>query len=170
MTSQNDFARRPAMLHGHHEVISRKQHDLATVDLCSLIVIAERLEHDEQALVVDVELGALVGVNGVLDREGVRGEVEGEVVELIERRFMQAEPDEAVRNAPRFGDGLRHINRLPLSVRVEGTVDDHLLLLATRRPDAVHAGRIWSARGRIAGCESAGAYRYNGRPAGAMPP
>ena len=84
------------MLHGHHEVISRKQHDLATVELCSLIVIAERLEHDEQALVVDVELGALVGVNGVLDREGVRGEVESEVVELIERRFMQAEPDEAV--------------------------------------------------------------------------
>jgi hypothetical protein len=31
----------------------------------------------------------------------VRGEVESEVVELIERRFMQAEPDEAVRNAPR---------------------------------------------------------------------
>jgi hypothetical protein len=60
------------MLHGHHQVISREKHNLATVDLCSLIVIAGRLEHDEQALVVDVELGALVGVNGVLDREGVR--------------------------------------------------------------------------------------------------
>ena len=83
------------------------------------LVEVQRLEHDEQALVVDVELGALVGVDRVLDGQRVRGEVEREVVELVVGRLVQAEPDEAARHAAGLPDRLGHSDRLPLAVGVQ---------------------------------------------------
>ena len=113
------------VLHGHHEVLPGEQHDLPADQLGPRLVEVQRLEHHEQALVVDVELGPLVGVHRVLDRERVRGEIQREVVELVVGRLVQPEPDEAARHAAGLPDGLGHADRLPPTVGVEGAVHEH---------------------------------------------
>ena len=55
----------------------------------------------------------------------MRGEVEGEVVELVMGRLVHPEPDEALGLTPGPGDRLTEVHRLAPAVRVEGAVDDH---------------------------------------------
>ena len=60
---------------GDDEVAADEHVDLAGLDRVLLVDVPERLEHEEQRVAVVLELGALVGVAGVLD--GQRVQVEG---------------------------------------------------------------------------------------------
>jgi hypothetical protein len=112
-----------AVLDGDHEVLPGEQHDLAGDQLGPGLVVVQRLEHDEEAFVVDVKFGALVGVDRVLDRERVRSEVEREVVELVVGRLAQPEPDEAARCAAalRMASAIPTGSRVPLEYRAQST-------------------------------------------------
>src|SRR4051794_36576401 len=125
-TAANRFEDRvAAVLNRDHEVLPGEQHDLAGDQLGPGLVVVQRLEHDEQAFVVNVEFGPLVGVDRVLDRQWVRREVQREVVELVVGRLVQPEPSEAARHATGLPDCLGHADRLPLTVGVERAVDKH---------------------------------------------
>jgi hypothetical protein len=140
-----------AVLDRDHEVLPGEQHDLAGDQLGLGLVVVQRLEHDEHAFVVDVELGALVGVDRVLDRERVRGEVEREVVELVVGRFVQPEPREAARHAAGLPDGLGHADRLPLAVGVERAVDEHAHSVVRERFRREVSGRDLRAAHSLSG-------------------
>ena len=62
---------------GDHEAFIDEEQDLAQLDDLDRIDVAGGLEHDEEGVVVDVELGPLVGVDGVLDRQLVEIELLG---------------------------------------------------------------------------------------------
>jgi hypothetical protein len=57
--------------------------------------VADGLEHHEQGVVVAFQLGPLVGVHGVLDREFVQSERGGDALDLLAVRLVQADPDES---------------------------------------------------------------------------
>jgi hypothetical protein len=64
-------------------------------------VVLERLEHREDGVAVQLQLGPLVGVDGVVDGERVQLQLVDDEVELLVRGFEQADPQEAV--AARLG-------------------------------------------------------------------
>ena len=65
-----------AVADGDHEALAEEDHDLADLDELVAVDVARGLEHDEQRVAaVDLELGALVGVDGVLDGQRVQLEV-----------------------------------------------------------------------------------------------
>ena len=97
------------MAHGHHEVPTGEDHQLAGLD--DLVGrgrrrvghVADRLEHREQHVVaaarrpgVALDLRALVGVHGVLDGEGVQPEGLGDVGDLLGVGLVEPDPDEAL--------------------------------------------------------------------------
>jgi hypothetical protein len=69
---------------------NRRDDDLLGLD------VAGRLQHREHGVVVDLELGALVGLDGVLDGELVEVELAPDRVELGLVGLVQADPDEGV--------------------------------------------------------------------------
>ncbi|GHD61566.1 hypothetical protein GCM10010317_055520 [Streptomyces mirabilis] len=82
--------------------------------------------HDEEeGVVVAFQLGALVGVEGVLDGQGVQAEGARDGLELVLGGFVQADPDEAVPSG--VAGGHRPVEgeeaRSALAVFVEGAVD-----------------------------------------------
>jgi hypothetical protein len=95
-----------------------EQHYLAADELGPGLVEVQSLQDDEEAFVVDVELGALVGVDRVFDRERVRGEVQCEVVELVVRGLVQPQPGKAAGQAPGLADRLRDADGLPVTLGV----------------------------------------------------
>ena len=111
-----------------------EHHDLVDLDDLFGVDVAGRLEHDEQAVAVALELRPLVGVDGVLDGEGVEVEGPGDVVELVRRRLVQTDPDEAAA-APADAQGVLQGDgtRPPLAVLVDGAVDDHTPCVPQRR-------------------------------------
>ncbi len=56
----------------------------------------ERVQHDEQRIVVFLDLRPLVALVRVLDRERMEAELLGHLVDLVLRRLEQRDPDEAV--------------------------------------------------------------------------
>ena len=67
-----------AVADGDHEALAEEDHDLADLDELVAVDVARGLEHDEERVAaVDLELGALVGVDGVLDGQRVQLEVLG---------------------------------------------------------------------------------------------
>ena len=69
---------RLAVTHGQHEVGPDEDVHLAELDLFDLVDVARRTQHDEQDVVVPLDLRALVGDDRVLDRELVQPELFGE--------------------------------------------------------------------------------------------
>ena len=88
--------------------------------------MARRAEHDEQGVVVAFELGALVCVDGVLDRKVVEPAPFGERVDLGVGGPVQADPGTAAGSAVELGDGVgdrvHRGNALP--VEVDGAVNN----------------------------------------------
>ena len=84
----------------HDEIGADEHHDLAGLDdfagLGHRVVrhVLDRLEHQEQRVVVAFQLGALVGVHGVLDGQLVQTEHLGHGLHLMLVGFVQADPDE----------------------------------------------------------------------------
>ena len=90
-----------AVPHGHHEVVADEHVDLAGLDRVVLVDVPERLEHQEQAVVVALQLGSLVRLDRVLDGQRVQAEGVGDVGELGLGGLVQADPDEVARLARR---------------------------------------------------------------------
>lgn len=90
-----------AVTDGDDEVGAGEDHDLTGVHHLTgrgqlrVLDIGDRLEDGEQDVVVLLDLGPLVSVDGVLDREGVQAEQFGDAREFLLGRFVQAQPDEA---------------------------------------------------------------------------
>ena len=122
---------------GDHEVRADEDVDLAGLDGVVLVDVPERLEDDEERVAVALDLGALVGVAGVLDRERVQ--VEG-------RRRSAGAPRRSGRGCPIHWKSPRPHGhaRVPEAgvlvvegdahaLVVEGVVDDHAVRLVPTR-------------------------------------
>lgn len=122
----------PAVADGDDEVGAGEDHDLAGGDDLAgrgeflVLDVADRLEHGEQDVAVPLHLGALMGLDGVLDGERVQAEQFGDAGELRLGGFVQAEPDEAAVVLADAGDGLLDGRGgvLAHTVPVDHTVDD----------------------------------------------
>ncbi len=101
---------------------------LPNVDLFRLLVVARGAQDDQpQVLVVNLDLGPLVGVQRVLHRQFMQPEEEAHLVHFRFPGLEQAKPHEAILVAP----GRRFLQRhraviAPEAVLVVGAVDDHL--------------------------------------------
>ena len=91
--------------------------------------VVDRLEHQEQRLVVALQLRPLVGVHGVLDGQFVQAEHVGDGLHLVFVGFVQADPDEGflalgfelVHLVQRRGVGV--LAGQPVAVDVDAAVD-----------------------------------------------
>ena len=128
----------PAVPHGDHVVRAEEDHDLAGVDHLAgrgqllVLHVGRRLEHHEQRVVVALELGALVGVDRVLDGERVQPVAAGDGAQLRLRRLVEAQPDEAAGLGGHPQRVLRRDRRLPPAVDVDRAVDDGVLAAPAR--------------------------------------
>ena len=83
-----------------HEVGPDEDHDLAGLhDLAGhrdglVLDVGDGLEHQEQRVVVALELGPLMGVHSVLDGQLVQAEDVGHGLHLVFVGFVQADPHE----------------------------------------------------------------------------
>ncbi len=112
--------------HRNDELPAQVEGDLAEVDDFICVDIACRLEHHEQGVVVDLELGPLVTKPSVFDGEFVEVELGGHCGELLLGRFVEADPGEDVRVATgvaRTFEDERLLAAFP--VDVERLIDDH---------------------------------------------
>ncbi|GAA3058756.1 hypothetical protein GCM10020000_47000 [Streptomyces olivoverticillatus] len=136
-----------AMADGDHEVGAGEDHDLAGVDDLAgggqLLVfdIGDGLEDGEEDVAVALQLGPLVGLDGVLDGQRVEVEHLGDLGELRLGRLVQAEPQEAVAVFAYLPDGFldRVRNGLPDAVAVDHAVDDGRAERGAGRVAEVHA-------------------------------
>lgn len=114
------------MPHGDHEVRPGEHHDLAGAHHLArgrqllVLHVADRLEHGEERLPVPLHLGPLVRLDRVLDRQRMQLEELRDARELLVRRLVQTEPDEA-RPAPAHPghdvdriSGLGHADTVPV--------------------------------------------------------
>lgn len=112
---------------GHYEGVAHEDHDLAGGDHVAVRLVAHRFEDHEQRVVVDLQLGALMRGQGVLDGQRVQGELLGDAVELLLRGLVEADPDEGVADATAVVEAVGEVAGplRPASVAVDGVVDDH---------------------------------------------
>src|SRR5918993_1026170 len=125
--------RRLAVAHAHYEVFSHKEVDFAELDPLLLGRVAGRLEHDKERIPVALQLGPLVGVRRILDRQTVQAELPGDGRELLYRRLVEADPC----NPAPVSDGLIGLlegYRLggTMAVHVDGIVHDHSRIIRSR--------------------------------------
>src|SRR4051794_10283383 len=140
-----------AVPHGDHIVLAEEDHDLAGVDDLAgggevlVLHVPRRLEHHEQVVVVALQLGPLVGLDGVLDRQGMQPVPLGDRVQLGLGRLVEPQPDEAPGRAG-LGEGVVGGGaRLPPAVHVPRAVDDRVVrvpghLVPARRPGRPRPG------------------------------
>src|ERR687893_888509 len=115
-----------AVTHAHYEVFSHKEVDFAELDPLLLVQVTGRFEHDEERLPVMLQLGPLVGLRRVLDRQPVQAKLPGDGRELLFRRPVEADPCYPAL----VSDGLVSLlegNRLggAVAVHVDGIVHNH---------------------------------------------
>src|SRR4051812_48241343 len=116
-----------AVADGDQVALAHEDQDLAELDLLDVLVVARRLEDHEEVLAVLLELGPLMGVDRVLDRERVQPELGPDRLELLLGRLVQPDPDPGRVVALAVLERLAQLE-FPLPafpVRVEGAVDDH---------------------------------------------
>ncbi len=103
------------------------------VSTASLVVdVPERAQYDDDRVAVPLDLGALVGLQGVLDGELVQVEQLLDPAHLVVRRFVQADPAEALAVVvDGLGDGLGVPGQvLPFALGVHAAVHDHPTIIA----------------------------------------
>ena len=81
------------------EPVADEAHQLAGLDVGGLLHVAQRLEHDEDAGLVELDLGPLAALDGVLDGQGVQLQLLVHLVELRLGRVLQPDPQEVARRA-----------------------------------------------------------------------
>src|SRR5215207_4294328 len=144
--------RRLSVAHAHHEVLSHKEVDFAELDSLLLVQVAGRLEHDKERIPIAFQLGPLVGVRRILDRQPVQAELLGDGGEFLFGRLVEPDP----RHTAPVSDGLIGLfegDRLgrTVAVHVDGVVHDHYriirlcLLLLVRLSGDVPVLRLYSS-------------------------
>ena len=115
-----------AVADGDHEARPDEHHHLADLDRLGAVDVAGGLEHEEQRVAEHLELRALVGVHGVLDRQRVQLEALAHRLDDLGAGVVEADPDEAV--AAGVGAAERGLEldaaALPVALVVEPAVDD----------------------------------------------
>ena len=115
-----------AVADGDHEARAGEHHHLADLDRLGAVHVAGGLEHEEQRVAEHLELRALVGVDGVLDRQRVQLEALAHRLDDLGAGVVEADPDEAV--AARVGLGERGVEldqaALPVTLVVDAAVHD----------------------------------------------
>ncbi len=118
---------------GDEEVPSGEAHDLAGLDDLAVGVelvvldVVDGLEDREQRVVVALQLGPLVGLDGVLHGQRVQPELAGDTGEFGLGGLVQADPHEApvaAHQAHRLVRGQRGLGLDAAAVPVDGAVDD----------------------------------------------
>jgi hypothetical protein len=157
---QTDVVQRAALAvaDGDHEAWAEEDHHLADLDQLLAVDVARGLEHDEERVAAEnLELGTLVGVDGVLDGERVQLEVPAHGLDHARARIVQADPHEAVLAGIGLAQGRLEFDATPhpLAGVVEAAVDHGRadLLLAQR------LGRRGLHRARAVGAPHAPAHR-----------
>src|SRR5919112_3145393 len=125
--------RRLAVAYAHYEVFPHKEVDFAELDPLLVVQVAGRLEHDKERIPVTLQLGPLVGVRRILDRQTVQAELPGDGREFLYRRLVEADPC----NPALVSDGLIGLlegYRLggAVAVHVDGIVHDHSRIIRPR--------------------------------------
>src|SRR5215204_362886 len=137
-------------LRGNHDDEVDPDEHLDHTDLDGLggLDVSGSLVDDEHHVVVDLELGTLVGFDGVLDRELVQLELSPHGVELLLGRLVEADPYEGVLGVA-CGRELveRQVARPAPPVLIESAVDDHGLIVAPALLARCESS-AWSARRR----------------------
>ena len=85
---------RLAPAHGHDERLVDEQDDLAGFDQLFRVDVAERLQNDEERVVVELDLRSLVALDRILDGELVEVELPAHALELFLGGLVEAEPNE----------------------------------------------------------------------------
>src|SRR5690606_3377044 len=122
----------PAVPDGDEEVPAGEAHDLAGLHHLAaggepvVVEVVDGLEDREEGVVVALQLGPLMGLDGVLHGQRVQPELPGDPREFGLRRLVQADPHEAA-VAAHQPHGLlrvqRSLGRQPAAVAVHGAVD-----------------------------------------------
>ena len=183
LESLAQVVQRPALAvpDGHDERVPDEEHQVAELDLLGLLVVAHRLEDDEQGVVVLLDLGSLVGLEGVLDGQGVQRELGGHLGQLLGRGVVQPHPHEAAALRAGGVEGVGEVlgGHLTHPVVVERAVDDHRPIVTRRvggrdhrpaRPARPHHGQRRRRAGRLDRGRRPGRHRPHpgdraGRPA-----
>src|SRR5215210_5887331 len=115
-----------AEAHGNHEVVSHEDMDFTELDPLLLIQVTGRLENDEENPAVALQLGPLVGLRRVLDRQPVQVELVCDGREFLFRRFVEADPGDPVPLPDDFIGLLQGVGLGgAMAVDVDGIVHDH---------------------------------------------
>jgi hypothetical protein len=96
---------------------------LAELDL--VLDQLRRVHHDEQRLAVDLELGPLMRLERILDREIMQAEALLHLAEDVLARLMQADPDEPPGLGLELGEAVDVEISDPPSLLISRTADDH---------------------------------------------
>ena len=120
-----------AVADGDHEARAEEDHHLADLDELLAVDVARGLEHDEERVAaVDLELGPLVGVDGVLDGQRVQLEVPADRLDhpgLGSCRPIHTKPSwqaSALRSAD--SSSTRPPSRSPASYRPQSTTAERI--------------------------------------------
>lgn len=114
------------MSHGEHEVAADEDMQLPEIDLFGVVEVARGAQDDEEGAAVALQLGALVGLQGVLDGEGVEVEFRRQGEQFVAAGAVQADPGEGAGGGALLPErlGERVMGADPVSVAVENGVDD----------------------------------------------
>ena len=119
--------------HRDDEVGADERHEFTGFDVGTLVDVAQGAHDDERHVAVDLELGSLATLEGILDSEGVQLEFTGEVFELVGRRILEADPQEAglvVPSGLEFSEFVADVTTgQAFAPAVDGLVDDHGLIV-----------------------------------------
>jgi hypothetical protein len=117
-----------AVADSQHVVRTDEQIDLAGDEVVAAVgslFALDRMQDGEQRIAVLLDLGPLVAMARVVDRELVQAELLRHFVQLVHRRLEQRHPDEAVGPAYVLADILaRDVGKLA-AVLVRDTADEH---------------------------------------------
>jgi len=107
-----------AVSDGDHELRAEEQGDFTDVHHLLVIYVADRLEYQEHHVVVNVELGSLVCLHCILDRQRRQPELVSDLGDVVCGWLLQPDPHEAEvlrATAAARSSGIRPGTRCPSS-------------------------------------------------------
>ena len=113
------------MANGDDEVSSHEKVDLAELHRLRFVQVARRPQHHEEHLAVALELGPLIGLDRVLDRQLVQVKLVGDQTELLLRRFAEIDTGETASRAAGTPGLLQRRRLRPVPVGVDCATDDY---------------------------------------------
>jgi hypothetical protein len=114
-----------------HETTVYEEKDFAQLDYLYGIDITSRLQDHKERVVIDIELGSLMGMDGVLHRQLMQTKLLPHRFEFLLGGFVEPDPTERLAALALLERFLQSEGLGPaLAIGVEGGVDDHWLKVA----------------------------------------